>query len=165
MILRYWKKKITEYIGCGNIYSRDSKSMASINISKFSDILNIMIPFFERYPLQGAKLVNYLDFSRVVFMVRDKAHLTKEGCELIRQIKSGMNRQRVYEVPEDLDMLNVSRSSDKFRKRLYLYDAKTYDLVKEFTMQRDLLLELNVSAHTVAKQRDTGLIFIGKYLI
>jgi len=98
-------------------------------------------------------------------MVRDKAHLTKEGCELIRQIKSGMNRQRVYEVPEDLDMLNVSRSSDKFRKRLYLYDAKTYDLVKEFTMQRDLLLELNVSAHTVAKQRDTGLIFRGKYLI
>jgi len=44
--IKVLEKKITEYLGCGNIYSRDSKSMASINISKFSDILNIMIPFF-----------------------------------------------------------------------------------------------------------------------
>ncbi|KAI5840902.1 hypothetical protein BZA05DRAFT_319554, partial [Tricharina praecox] len=71
---------------------------STIHVSNLSAILDIMIAFFDRYPLQGSKKVNYQDFCRVVFMLRDRAHLTKEGCEAIAQIKSGMNKQRVYEV-------------------------------------------------------------------
>jgi hypothetical protein len=123
------------------------------------------MPFLDRYPLQGAKKVNYQDFCRVAFMIRDKAHLTKEGCEAIAKIKSGMNTQRVYEVSEDLGTLNVARGSDMFRKRLYLYDANTLELIKNFTMQRDLLNELNVSPKTIVKYQDTGVVFRGKYII
>lgn len=158
-------EKIIEYLGCGNLHRREDRDTSAIHVSKLSAILDIMIAFFDRYPLQGSKKVNYQDFCRVVFMLRDRAHLTKEGCEAIAQIKSGMNKQRVYEVPEDSDTLNVARGSDMFRKRLYLYDASTLELIKTFSMQRDLLSELSVSPKTITKYQDTGLVFRGKYII
>lgn len=175
MILRYWKNNEYRRGPCGNIHRRGDRDTAAIHVSKLSAILDIMIPFFDRYPLQGSKKVNYQDFcpplgpgdpgGRVVFMLRDRAHLTKEGCEVIAQIKSGMNKQRVYEVPEDSDTLNVVRGSDMFRKRLYLYDASTLELIKTFSMQRDLLSELSVSPKTITKYQDTGVVFRGKYII
>jgi len=63
-------------------------------VVKFSDIIDKIIPFFEKYPLQGAKLADYKDFKRVTELMLTKAHLTKEGLEEIRQIKAGMNRGR-----------------------------------------------------------------------
>lgn len=35
-----------------------------------------------------------MDFFKVIRLMRDKTHLTKEGLDLIREIKSGMNRKR-----------------------------------------------------------------------
>ena len=157
--------KIIEFLGCGNLYIRKDKDTASVIISKLSDVLEIMIPFFDRYPLQGVKKANYFDFRRVAFMMRDKAHLTEEGSQIIVQIKSGMNTKRVYEIADDLDIQSVKRSSDKYKKCLYLYDASTLELMKTFSMQRDLLNEFHVSCNTVTKYQDTGLIFRGKYII
>lgn len=37
---------------------------------------------------------DYLDFVKVVELMKSKAHLTKDGLEEIKQIKSGMNRGR-----------------------------------------------------------------------
>jgi len=62
--------------------------------TKFSDITNIILPFFSKYPLHGSKRLDFLDFLRVVDIMQSKAHITGEGLELIRTIKSGMNRAR-----------------------------------------------------------------------
>jgi hypothetical protein len=40
------------------------------------------------------KYQDYLDFAKVAKMVKDKAHLTTEGLDQIRKIKSGMNKVR-----------------------------------------------------------------------
>jgi hypothetical protein len=63
-------------------------------VSRFSDITEKIIPFFDKYPLVGVKRLDYLDFVKVAELMKEKAHLTAEGLEQIRVIKAGMNRGR-----------------------------------------------------------------------
>jgi hypothetical protein len=38
--------------------------------------------------------LDYADFVKIAELMKNKAHLTKEGLDQIRQIKAGMNRKR-----------------------------------------------------------------------
>jgi len=64
--------------------------MATFTVSKFSDLFQIIIPFFSKYPLQGSKNLDFMDFCKIVNLMQSKSHLTIEGIEQIRQIKVGM---------------------------------------------------------------------------
>jgi len=64
--------------------------------TKFADITNKVVPLFAKYPLEGSKLQSYLDFVKVVELMKEKTHLTEEGVALIKSIKSGMNNGRDY---------------------------------------------------------------------
>ena len=84
---------LINYLGCGRCSL--SRNEATFIVSKFSDISNKIIPLFNEYPLIGTKQVNYLDFLKVVDLIRAKDHLTKEGVEKIQIIKSNMNNKRL----------------------------------------------------------------------
>ena len=58
------------------------------------ELNNNLIPFFNKYPIKGTKFLDYADFIKVISLMTIKAHLTKEGLDLIRDIKSNMNRKR-----------------------------------------------------------------------
>jgi hypothetical protein len=47
-----------------------------------------------KYPLQGSKLLNFKDFKKVVEIVKVKEHLTEQGINKIKEIKSNMNEGR-----------------------------------------------------------------------
>lgn len=66
-----------------------------INLAIFSAPQEKIIPFFQNYPLQGVKLLDYNDFIKIANLMKNKSHSTPEGLEQIRQIKSGMNRGRI----------------------------------------------------------------------
>lgn len=66
----------------------------SFNVAKFSDICEKVIPFFDKYPLQGVKALNYADFLKAVNIMKAKGHLTQEGLDQILLIKYGMNKGR-----------------------------------------------------------------------
>ena len=53
-----------------------------------------IIPFFNKYKIQGVKQLDFLDFCKIVELMKNKAHLTKEGLAQIRKIKAGMNKAR-----------------------------------------------------------------------
>jgi hypothetical protein len=61
---------------------------------KFSDIIDIIIPFFERYPIIGYKKLDFLDFKNVAEIIKAKEHLTSEGFNKIEIINSTMNQRR-----------------------------------------------------------------------
>jgi len=84
---------LINYLGCGRCSL--SRNEATFIVSKFSDISNKIIPLFNEYPLIGTKQANYLDFLKVVELIRTKDHLTKEGLEKIQIIKSNMNNKRL----------------------------------------------------------------------
>lgn len=83
---------LIEYLGCGNVY--ENREAVDFIISKLSDLQNKVIPFFEKYPIQGVKSSDYLDFVKVMDLMINKAHITKEGVDQICKIKAGMNKGR-----------------------------------------------------------------------
>lgn len=87
---------IIKYLGSGKIYKYSNKSAVSLTIVNFSDINNLIIPFFEKYPLIGVKLFDFLDWCKIANLMKDGSHLTIEGLALIRSIKAGMNTGRKY---------------------------------------------------------------------
>lgn len=85
-------KILQKLFGCGELLSK--QSMISFKVIKFSDIVNIIIPFFDKYPLQGSKRLDYDSFVKVMELMKDKLHLTPSGLEQIQMIKGEMNRKR-----------------------------------------------------------------------
>ena len=86
-------RSIADYLGCGKIYVNE-RSVDFI-ITKFSDITDKLIPLLGKYPIQGIKYLNYLDFVKVSQLMKNHLHLTLNGIKLIRNIKSGMNLGRL----------------------------------------------------------------------
>lgn len=86
---------LIEIFGCGAVYSQSKKgSVQDFMVTGLSHITDKIIPFFLTHPLQGAKNKEFMDFVKVAELMKSKAHLTKEGLEEIRLIKSGMNFKR-----------------------------------------------------------------------
>jgi hypothetical protein len=92
---------VMKYFGCGKYYSNSKKDKGEFVVVKFSDLTDKIIPFFDKYPLQGAKLADYVDFKRVVEIMKNKEHLTESGLEQILRIKAGMNKCRIFEDKTD----------------------------------------------------------------
>ena len=84
--------KLADYLDCGHYYPY--REAGDFCVTKISDITDKIIPFFDRYPIVGVKALDLADFRRVATMIKTKAHLTSDGLEQIRLIKSGMNRGR-----------------------------------------------------------------------
>lgn len=87
--------KFIDLLGCGNIEKPLNRpNEVNYRVNKFSDIKYKIIPFFQKYPLQGIKFRDYLDFIRVSDIIAVKDHLTPSGVKKINSLKSGMNRSR-----------------------------------------------------------------------
>ena len=50
---------LIEYLDCGNIYKKGE--IIDFRVSKFSDIINKIIPFFKKYPINGVKVKGFAD--------------------------------------------------------------------------------------------------------
>lgn len=85
---------LIKYFGAGRIEKHKSTTVANLTITNLSTITKIIIPFFEKYPILGVKYLDYLDWCEVANLMSDGKHLTIEGLDLIRTIKSRMNRGR-----------------------------------------------------------------------
>lgn len=67
---------------------------ATLTISSMMDISNIIIPFFKKYPIEGVKKLDFLDFIRVSEIILAQNHATPEGLKEIKQINKNMNQRR-----------------------------------------------------------------------
>lgn len=84
-----------EYLGCGVIHSYKNNSIAYYRVNRLLDINCRITPFFEKYPILGAKSLDYRDFCLVSRLMANRDHLTVKGLDEIRKIKGGMNTGRV----------------------------------------------------------------------
>ncbi len=83
-------KSLVTYFKLGN-YKKDDKisyvyygnNSVNFQVTKYSDIQDIIIPFFNEYPIQGQKSLDFYDFVKVVNMLKNKEHLTSEGFSKI----------------------------------------------------------------------------------
>jgi hypothetical protein len=85
---------IAEYLGCGKIYKHSTNAVV-YRASKRSDLTEIIIPFFIKYPILGIKARDFKDFCSIYELTKNKAHFSKEGLDQIIKIKANMNSGRV----------------------------------------------------------------------
>jgi hypothetical protein len=76
-----------------------SENSANLQISKFSDVTNILIPFFNKYPILGVKSLDFEDFKKICDLMQTKKSLNSASCstntlDKILEIKSNMNLRR-----------------------------------------------------------------------
>ena len=83
-----------EDFDCGNIYKRGE--VMDLKVTKFYDITNKIIPFFQKYPILGVKSKDFEDWCRVVVLMKENKHLTEKGLDQIRKIKAGINKGRTH---------------------------------------------------------------------
>ena len=83
------------YFECGRVYQKGGCAK-ELKVTKLSDIVEKIIPFFQQHKIEGWKHKDFEDFCKVVEMMKEKKHLTKEGFEEIKKIKAGMNRGRKF---------------------------------------------------------------------
>lgn len=85
--------KFIDYLGCGKIERASARpNGVTFVVYKFLDIKEKVIPFFQSYPLQGIKFMDYQDFVKVANIMENKGHLTLEGLKKIKSLRSGMNK-------------------------------------------------------------------------
>lgn len=82
---------IKNTLGCG--YLATSGNCVQFKVTKYQDIKNIIIPIFKEHN-KTVKFDDYLDFCKASELMDKKAHLTKEGLDQIKKLKSKMNRGR-----------------------------------------------------------------------
>lgn len=88
-------RSLIAYLDCGYLRERKGGLAVDFLVYKTSDINSKIIPFFETYPILGVKSREFQDFSSVAHLKSNLSHLTPEGIEQIKEIKSRMNTQRL----------------------------------------------------------------------
>ncbi|KAG2189659.1 hypothetical protein INT45_004887 [Circinella minor] len=82
-------EEIKSELGVGFIST--SRDAVNYSVSSVPQIKNKILPLFEQSPLRAGKLESYLIFKKVVEMMENKEHLTKEGLAKIINMSYFMN--------------------------------------------------------------------------
>ena len=87
--------KIKDYFGFGNVMVNRKDHHGTRKEFKVRGLenLNKIVNFFERYKLATSKKKDFDLFSKIIKMMNDQEHLTKEGLDKIASLASKMNRK------------------------------------------------------------------------
>lgn len=86
--------RISKTIGCGKIYRviyskhPNWKPHSKLKVGNLKDIVEKVIPFFQKYPLQAKKRFQFEKFCRVAEIVKSKHHLSSQGVDEILRLRS-----------------------------------------------------------------------------
>ena len=92
-------EKVRNTIGCGAVYFQKEQRANHCQCYRYTvsaqrDIQETVIPFFKKHPLQSAsKAASFKIFCQIAERVRAGKHLTPEGIEAIRTLKTRMNQK------------------------------------------------------------------------
>jgi hypothetical protein len=89
-------EKLVEFFGCGRLNQVSDKPAVCYLVTDINNIVDIIIPFFNKYSVKGSKNLDYLDFCKIAYLIKDKAHLTENGLNQIKELASGMNLKREW---------------------------------------------------------------------
>jgi hypothetical protein len=84
---------IKNRLNCGNIYT--TNKLGTFNVKRINDIQNILIPLFDKFPLNGIKYLDYLTFKEAIAIKFDESLSNSEKLQLITDLKDSMNTKRV----------------------------------------------------------------------
>nr|YP_009254027.1 NADH dehydrogenase subunit 3 [Hypomyces aurantius]ANC62713.1 NADH dehydrogenase subunit 3 [Hypomyces aurantius] len=78
------------YLGCG--ITLNELNHTKFEVTKFKDIWEKIIPFFQQYPILGFKAQDFEYWCKAADIMNTKKHLTEEGLNEIMEIKININK-------------------------------------------------------------------------
>lgn len=84
--------QIRDTLGVGTIHIYENLGKAVYRVSSTKDLMNVIIPHFNAYPLISQKQADFELFKKVVDLINRKEHLTMEGLNKILGIRAAMNK-------------------------------------------------------------------------
>ena len=85
-------KHIKEFFGGVGRVSKERNGCCDFTVSSLDQIVTVILPHFDKYPLITQKLADYILFKEVVLMMKRGEHLTSSGLEAIMNRRASMNR-------------------------------------------------------------------------
>jgi hypothetical protein len=90
---------LKDFFGVGAIYvnrryDNHKEHLYRYTVRKREELRNVIIPFFQKYPLRTAKRNDFDAFVECFELIEQKQHLTVTGLYRIARIVSKMNRQK-----------------------------------------------------------------------
>ena len=83
--------KVKNTLGVGNIYFNKDDDTYKFKVSNITDINEIIIPFFKKYPLMTQKRADFEIFVKIIDIMLNKGHLTSDGLQEIVNLKASLN--------------------------------------------------------------------------
>lgn len=65
-------ERIVTFFDCGSIKKKRNTNAVDFKLNKFELLENRIIPFFQKYPLQTAKIFGFLSFIEAANVIKSK---------------------------------------------------------------------------------------------
>lgn len=88
-------KSIQSFFGVGSFRIQNTNgrnAVAIYSVESIKDMINVIIPHFDKYPLITQKRADYELLKKIVIMMNNKEHLTMEGLNKIVSIRASLNK-------------------------------------------------------------------------
>ena len=146
---------IQSYFGVGKIYTKQSDGSIHYRVWSVKDLINIIIPHFDKYPLVTQKRADFELFKQIVQILAKKEKLTIEDLTKIVALKASINLglspvlkesfpnitpalRTVFDVPKVLDPHWLMNSIMKYFNCGLVYSTSTRGESVEFRMNKFL---------------------------
>jgi len=98
---------LKKYFNCGSIRRDYSDKTLKFEVRSITDLIQKIIPHFQKYPLLSGKRKDFELFRKICKMVQKRKHLEKEGLRRIVQLayqmnQSGKRRYKQEEIQKEL---------------------------------------------------------------
>ena len=95
-------RQLQDFFGVGNVYANKRYDNHREHLYRYvvrrrQELLEIIIPFFQKYSLQTSKADDFDKFAQCVKMVDAGQHLAREGLIKIARIVEAMNSKKSKE--------------------------------------------------------------------
>src|SRR5258708_2507061 len=92
-------EELKSFFGIGSIYinrrhDNHKENLYRYTVTRREDLLNVIIPFFEKYQLRTAKKQDFLLFAKIVKSMAKNYHRTKDGVIAIPLLSEQMNHRK-----------------------------------------------------------------------
>ena len=83
---------IQNYFGGIGYISKPNKALTvEFRVSTLKDIVNVILPHFDKYILISKKRIDYLLFKQIVLLMLNEGHHTLKGIQKIVNIRASLN--------------------------------------------------------------------------
>ena len=75
-------EKFVNFFAGGSVMNYKKRLLSEFITAKIDHIVEHIIPFFDKHPILGSKHLNYLDFKKAAYIIKNKEHLNEDGLGL-----------------------------------------------------------------------------------